>query len=122
LNTHRQTRTAAAVAALLTAIGCATIDELAPPVGVLTLSQGESMGVPAENLERGRLIYITQCARCHSPEPVTGYTEAQWRETLPRMSHEAVLTSQETADVRDYVLVTLRALAGGAAGVQAPPL
>lgn len=75
------------------------------------------MGATADTLERGRSIYITQCARCHSPEPVTGYTEAQWRETLPRMSHEAMLTDQQTVDVRDYVMATLRAMAGpGASG------
>jgi mono/diheme cytochrome c family protein len=120
LNTHRQTRTAAAIAALLAVISCATIEELAPPVGALALREGESMGIPAENLERGRTIYITQCARCHSPEPVAGFTEARWRETIPRMSHEAMLTQQQTADVRDYVLVTLRAMASAAAGVHGP--
>jgi mono/diheme cytochrome c family protein len=97
-------------------IGCAAIDELAPPVGALALREGEAMGMTAENLERGRTIYITRCARCHSPEPVTGYTEAQWRETLPRMSHEAMLTSQEATDVRDYVMATLRAVADAAGG------
>jgi mono/diheme cytochrome c family protein len=119
LNTHRQIRTTAATAALLAVIGCATIEELAPPVGALTLREGETMGVNAENLERGRTIYITQCARCHSPEPVTGYTESQWRETLPRMSHEAMLTDRETADVRDYVMATLRAMGGSTGQVAA---
>jgi mono/diheme cytochrome c family protein len=116
LNTHRQIRTTAATAALLAVIGCATIEELAPPVGALTLREGETMGVNAENLERGRTIYITQCARCHSPEPVTGYTESQWRETLPRMSHEAMLTDRETADVRDYVMATVAASAAASTG------
>ena len=103
------------IAALLAVIGCATIEELAPPVGGLTMREGKTMGVSADNLERGRAIYITQCARCHSPEPVTRYTEAQWRETLPRMSHESMLTDQEAADVRDYVMATLRATAGQSA-------
>ena len=111
MTTHRRFRAAVTLATLLVVIGCATIEELAPPVGALALREGEAMGVPAENLERGRTIYITNCARCHSPEPITGYSEAQWRETLPRMSHEAMLTAQETDDVRDYVMVTLRAMA-----------
>jgi mono/diheme cytochrome c family protein len=101
-------------------IGCAAIEELAPPVGALALLEGEVMGVPAENLERGRTIYITRCARCHSPEPVAAYSEAQWRETLPRMSHQSMLTPQETADVRDYVMVTLRAMAGSPGEAAAP--
>jgi mono/diheme cytochrome c family protein len=97
-------------------IGCATIDELAPPVSALALREGEAMGVTAENLERGRTIYITNCARCHSPEPVAAYSEAQWRETLPRMSHESMLTAQEASDVRNYVMVTLRSMAAAAGG------
>ena len=112
MTTHRQIRTATTLAALATVIGCATIDELAPPVGALALREGEAMGVTGENLERGRTIYITNCARCHSPEPVAGYSEAQWRETLPRMSHEAMLTAEEASDVRNYVMVTLRSAAG----------
>ena len=108
------------LAALVTVIGCATINELAPPVGEPTLREGETMGVPAANLERGRTIYITKCAQCHSPEPVTGYSEGQWRETLPRMSHEAMLTAQETSDVRNYVMVTLRAMAGSTGEADAP--
>jgi mono/diheme cytochrome c family protein len=115
LNTHRQIRTTATIGALLAVIGCATMEELAPPVGALTLRQAETMGVTADGLERGRSIYITECARCHSPEPVTRYTETQWRETLPRMSHQTMLTDQETADVRDYVMATLRAMGGESA-------
>jgi mono/diheme cytochrome c family protein len=112
LTTHRRIRTAATLATLLIVIGCAAIDQLAPPVGALALREGEAMGVTAQNLERGRTIYITNCARCHSPEPIASYSEAQWRETLPRMSHEAMLTAQETSDVRNYVMVTLRSAAG----------
>jgi mono/diheme cytochrome c family protein len=114
--TSPEMRTAATLATLLVVIGCATIEELAPPVGALALREGETMGVTAENLERGRTIYITQCARCHSPEPIASYSEAQWQETLPRMSHQAVLTAQETSDVRNYVMVTLRAMADAAGG------
>ncbi len=120
MTTPRNIRAAGTVAALLAVIGCATIDELAPPVGALALREGETMGVPAANLERGRTIYITRCARCHSPEPVAAYSEAKWRETLPRMSGQSMLTPQETADVRDYVLVTLRVMNSSTGGPAAP--
>jgi len=120
LTTHPRTRAAAALAALVAVIGCATINELAPPVGEPTLREGETIGVPAANLERGRTIYITRCVQCHTPEPVTGYSEAQWRETLPRMSLDALLTPQETADVRDYVMATLLAMAGSTGETTAP--
>jgi mono/diheme cytochrome c family protein len=108
------TLTTGTFAALMAFIGCQTLDQLAPPVGELTLREASNSNVPAENVERGRTIYISQCARCHTPEPVTRYSEAQWRETLPRMSLEAMLTAKETADVRDYVMVTLRAMTGSA--------
>ncbi|MHC4219914.1 MAG: c-type cytochrome [Planctomycetota bacterium] len=103
-------------AALMAFIGCQTLDQLAPPVGEPTLREASVSNVAAENLERGRTIYISQCTRCHTPEPVTRYSEARWRETLPRMSMEAMLTPQETADVRDYVMVTLRAMTDAAGG------
>jgi mono/diheme cytochrome c family protein len=111
LKTRLTILTTGTFAALMAFIGCQTLDQLAPPVGELALREASSSNVPAESLERGRTIYISQCARCHTPEPVTRYSEAQWRETLPRMSMEAMLTAQETADVRDYVMVTLRAMA-----------
>ena len=69
------------------------------------------MGVVAEDLRNGRRIYITDCARCHRPEAVTRYTEAQWSKTLPWMSGEALLSPEDAADVKAYVLVTLRAAA-----------
>ena len=67
------------------------------------------MGVVGADLRHGRTIYVTDCARCHRPEPVTRYTEAQWLKTLPWMSGEASLSPREAADLKAYVLVTLRA-------------
>lgn len=98
-------------AVLLAIVGCAGISELAPPVGERALREAAMLDISAGRLQRGRAIYITTCTRCHSPEPVAGYTLAQWRQTLPRMSERSKLTAQETADLRDYVTITLRALA-----------
>ncbi len=69
------------------------------------------LDISAGRLERGRTIYITTCTRCHSPEPIAGYTLAEWRQTLPRMSEKSKLSAQEAADLRDYVTITLRAMA-----------
>ncbi len=108
---HRVTiPTAVPLAALLAIIGCAGMSELAPPVGERALREAATLDISAGRLERGRAIYITTCTRCHSPEPVAGYTLAEWRQTLPRMSERSKLTAQETADLRDYVMITLRAM------------
>ncbi len=98
-------------ALLLAIVGCAGISELAPPVGERALREAALLDISAGRLERGRAIYITTCTRCHSPEPVAGYSLLQWRQTLPRMSKRSKLTARQTADLRDYVTITLRAMA-----------
>ena len=98
-------------AALLAIAGCAALSELAPPVGERALQEAAMLDISAGRLERGRAIYITTCTRCHSPEPVAGYSLAEWRRTLLRMSEKAKLTAEESADILDYVTITLRTLA-----------
>ncbi len=99
------------LALLSLVIGCATIEQLAPPVGEQARRQAAILGVPAGDLEHGRLIYLTKCARCHSPEPVVGYTKRRWKDILPRMAQEAACTAEEAASVEAYVMMTLRAIA-----------
>jgi mono/diheme cytochrome c family protein len=111
LSTRTHLPTIVTLAALVSVIGCAGIEQLAPPVGEPALREAVVLGVAAADVRHGRTIYVTTCAQCHSPEPVTGYTEAQWSKTLPRMSEQAMLSPQEAADVKAYVLVTLRAAA-----------
>ena len=96
--------------ALLAIVGCAGIMELAPPVGERAHQEAAMLDISVGRLERGRAIYITTCTRCHSPEPVAGYTLAEWRETLPRMSERSKLTAEESAELLDYVTITLRAM------------
>lgn len=111
MNTKTHILTLATLAFLVWVIGCAGIEQLAPPVGEPALLEAVAMGVVAEDVRNGRTIYITDCARCHRPEAVTRYTEAQWRKTLPWMSGEAMLSPDDAAAVKAYVLVTLRAAA-----------
>ena len=59
---------------------------------------------PEETLAyRGRRIYLTTCARCHAPEPVSHYSAAEWREILPRMIKDSKLSSADAAAVTSYV-------------------
>ncbi len=84
--------------------GCMTLEQMAPPVGPDLLAVGERQGVGAETLRLGRDLYVTDCARCHSVEPIERYTVRRWRDALPRMAREAKLNRQQTEAVTAYVL------------------
>lgn len=106
-------RTATILAAGLVALlaGCQSLDQIAPPVSAL--------GVPAAQATRiaeGRDIYVTRCAKCHAPEPVTDFTAAEWTTILADMAEETNLDEQETRAVRDYVMAVLRAQPSTASG------
>ena len=90
-------------------VGCATIDQLAPPVDEVMLRTAELDDQSLALLRGGRDLYITVCARCHSPEAVTGYTRGQWSSILPRMAEEARLSARERLAVTEYVMAVLKA-------------
>lgn len=78
----------------------ASLEEMAPtPVGT---------GPRSAQLQRGREIYITKCARCHSVEPVGKYTAAHWREIMPEMIEETNLNSEDAAAVNAYIFSLAR--------------
>ncbi|MCI0364101.1 MAG: hypothetical protein L0219_09490 [Phycisphaerales bacterium] len=86
---------------------CATIEELAPPVDQAMLSAAGPSEASTIQLERGRELYVTDCARCHSPEPVMRYTAQQWGTILPRMTKESSLSDVDRAAVEAYVMAVL---------------
>lgn len=88
--------------------GCATLEELAPPVNQAMLSDNGDGAAPKHQLELGREIYITDCARCHSPEPVRRYSVHQWRSILPRMAEESKLSNDDCAAIEAYVIAVLQ--------------
>ena len=83
-----------AVLCLAVVSGCATMDinVIAPPV-----VNGSSP------LARGRVIYVTKCAKCHAPEPVRNYTLSEWHKIMPEMVEETNLNAADAADVMAYV-------------------
>lgn len=91
------------------AIGCATIDDLAPPVDATILQLAAAQEIDADRLSQGRALYITACARCHRPEPVVRYAPQRWREILPRMFTRAKLGPDDAEAVEAYVQLTLQA-------------
>lgn len=90
-------------------VGCATIDQLAPPVDEIMRSTAEFDDQTLAMLADGRHLYITNCARCHSPEAVTSYTNEQWTKILPRMTEKAGLSVRERLAVTEYVKAALAA-------------
>ena len=90
-------------------VGCATIEDLAPPVDATVLQLAAAHEIDADRLSQGRLLYITACARCHRPEPVIRYTPQRWREILSRMSTRARFGPDDAEAVDAYVRLTLQA-------------
>jgi len=107
---NRAKALAAVCAIMLAALGsCATLEELAPPVDEHLLRVGGIDPFASSQVQRGRELYITDCARCHSPEPVIRYSAQQWREILPRMAKETSLGDEDRAAIEAYVMAVLRA-------------
>lgn len=79
---------------VLAAAGCASmnLDLVAPPPSTAS-----------PELARGRLIYVTKCAKCHAPEPVKRYSREKWHEIMPEMVEETHLSPADTAAVTAYV-------------------
>ncbi len=90
-------------------VGCATIEDLAPPVDATVLQLAAAHEIDADRLSQGRALYITACARCHRPEPVARYTREHWRRILPHMSARARFGADEAEAVEAYVQLTLQA-------------
>ncbi len=90
-------------AALLLA-SCMSLEEMAPPVGPVLTKMAAYRGAERSVLEKGRELYLTDCARCHSVEPIARYTLEEWRKILPRMADESNLDALQGRAVEAYVL------------------
>ncbi|UCD76863.1 MAG: hypothetical protein JSV91_08020 [Phycisphaerales bacterium] len=88
---------------LLWAASCATTEDLAPPVNEEMVDLAAREGTDVDSLRRGRHIYVTRCAACHSPEPVGDYPVADWPGIVRRMADRTGLSESETEDVIAYV-------------------
>ncbi len=85
--------------------GCVSTEKAAPPVASFAVPPS---GSKRAQLEQGREIYVTKCAKCHSPEPVHRYSPSRWGDILVDMIDEAKLNSAESAAVRAYVFAALK--------------
>lgn len=85
----------------LLAASCVTLEQAAPPVKTLSLSADTGA---TDQLEEGRALYVTTCARCHSVVPVHKYPLTVWDEKVfPEMTRKAKLHPEELAALRAYV-------------------
>ncbi len=107
--TVRQRIAAIAIVMSLLVVGCATIEDLAPPVDATLIELAGAHQIDIDRLSRGRELYITACAQCHRPEPVVRYAQDQWRGILRRMSMYARLAPDDAEALRAYVVTTLDA-------------
>jgi len=99
---------------LLTLSGCLTIEQMAPPVGPEFLRIPRNAASLAV-LERGREVYVTDCTRCHSVEPVVRYSEDRWRAIIDRMGPRSKLDESRAAALQSYVLAAHTVMARQAA-------
>ncbi len=90
-----------ALALPLAFVSCMTTEQIAPPVAVL--------GSSSPNLVEGRALYLGQCTKCHSPEPVSNHSDADWHgDIIPEMCKKAKLTPAQQACVLAYVMAARR--------------
>ncbi|MBI1369847.1 MAG: hypothetical protein GC162_14475 [Planctomycetes bacterium] len=83
--------------------GCLSIEQMAPPVERLAAS-GSIADAEASMLHRGRRIYLTACAKCHTIEPIDRYSREKWLKILPEMIEESKLDEARASEVTRYIL------------------
>ena len=88
----------------LLAGGCVSLEQAAPPAVMLGAQSGHgNLAV----LEKGREIYVTSCAKCHTVEPVNKYSSERWDKILPEMTVKSKLRPADADAVRMYVRAVL---------------
>ena len=84
--------------------GCMTIEEMAPTVGPEFAQRDVSNGSSLIVLQEGRKVYLSNCSRCHSIEPISRYSRDRWRSIVVRMAPESRLDAASTEALEAYVL------------------
>jgi mono/diheme cytochrome c family protein len=83
------------LAAALIVAGCVSTDTLVPPV--------DPTHANAPLLTEGRRVYLRRCTPCHAPEPVNGYTFAEWKVEVADMREDAKLKPDEEQKLMAYL-------------------
>ena len=96
--------------------GCVAADpeRTAPRVTAAVVDAALARGFAAEDLGRGRTIYVERCGECHTLQSPAERGEEEWREIMPRMVRLTRLGADDARRVNAYVFSMVHA---GAAGV-----
>ncbi len=63
---------------------------------------------PNRSVEQGREIYYRACTACHSADPVSAYSLAEWSEIVDSMAPRAKLDEQRQAALLAYIAAVAR--------------
>ncbi len=89
------------VALALVIGGCASLPSVAPPVTAALVSA--SGGASVATLEEGRRIFAGACTACHSADPVSTYTLAEWHDIVADMAPRTKLDETRRAALLAYI-------------------
>jgi Cytochrome c len=59
--------------------------------------------ISAENLKKGRKLYVNNCASCHQLYMPNRYDEKQWIRNLDEMQTRAKITDNDKKLILDYL-------------------
>lgn len=82
-------------------------------------AQAKWPGTSADELERGRQLFLTYCNTCHSYPDRAAYTEAEWPGIARRMGGKVDLTEAEKEALVRFILAN-RSDPSAQPGVPAP--
>jgi mono/diheme cytochrome c family protein len=91
----------AAVCLVLAACAGSPVPRVSPEL--LQAAQRERPETTADDLERGRQLYVTSCGTCHELPAPRDYRPEAWPGWLDTMGPKAKLTYAQRADVLRYV-------------------
>jgi len=97
------TRITLSIIGLTLLTSCASIDDRAPPVDDLFLSEVSVSASEADKLREGHKVYMTFCTDCHAPRQVDKITTRNWEEHIPKMFKKAELYPEEIELVTYYI-------------------
>ena len=62
-----------------------------------------SGGASVAQLNHGRELFANRCTACHSADPVTAYSKAEWVRIVDEMAERSNLRPAERADLLAYI-------------------
>ena len=95
-----------ALGAGLWLVGCASEPEPLPPVPSVEMAQVS--GVPLDDLQFGRAVFVSNCTRCHEPMMPRDVSTEDWHVVVPGMAWNAGISSEEEDAVLRYILAAKR--------------